>query len=116
MTGGDDRQREDMNADVDRTTRHNRHIRSAAVVPGRHEGGELEGYLSLNGVAQKANMSIKHIRMHLEEIPHYRFSKHGKIWLRWNDFAVWMERRRTELKGDDSLIEILRDLTNKARQ
>ena len=115
MRGVDGRQREDMNADVDTKTRHNRHTRPAAAIPGRHGGGETEGYLSLNDVAQKANMSIKHIRKHLGEIPHYRFSKRGKIWIRWTEFVAWMERRRIELRHDDQLLGILREMA-KARR
>jgi hypothetical protein len=115
VTGVNDRQSADVNAGVDTESRHNPHTRSIGVISGRRESEEIEGYLSLNDVAHKANISIKHIRKHLGEIPHYRFSKRGKIWLRWPDFEEWMESRKIVLRSDDSLLQILRDMTRKAR-
>jgi hypothetical protein len=70
----------------------------------------MEGYLSLNEVARRANMSVRHIRKHLSEIPHYRFSKRGKIWIDWNEFQAWMQKRRVEIQEDGQVVDILRSL------
>jgi hypothetical protein len=70
----------------------------------------MEGYLGINDVARKANMSARHIRKHLSEIPHYRFSKRGKIWIDWKKFQQWMEKRRVEIREDDHVVDTLRDL------
>lgn len=57
-------------------------------------------------------MSEKIIRSFIRNgaLPHYRNSGSGKIWLRWREFVEWMERRRIELKRDDFLLSILRDM------
>ena len=70
----------------------------------------MEGYMSLNEVARRADMSVKQIRKHLSEIPHYRFSKRGKIWVDWKEFQTWMQKRRVEIRQDDQVVDILRDL------
>jgi antibiotic biosynthesis monooxygenase (ABM) superfamily enzyme len=67
---------------------------------------------SVREVAQRSSMSEKIIRSYIrnDALPHWRNSKSRKIWLRWADFVAWMERRRIELRHDDGLLGILRDL------
>ena len=79
-------------------------------------GSEDEGYITVREVARRSSMSEKSIRNFIrnDALPHYRNSKSGKIWLRWIEFVEWMERRRIELKDDDCLLNILRDMTRKA--
>ncbi len=74
-------------------------------------------FISVREVARRSSMSEKLIRSFItnDALPHWRNRKNGKIWLRWADFAVWMERRRIELRHDDGLLEILRGMT-KARR
>ena len=73
---------------------------------------EDEGYITIREVARRSSMSEKSIRNFIrnDALPHYRNSKSGKIWLRWIEFVEWMERRRIELKHDDCLLGILRDM------
>jgi hypothetical protein len=73
---------------------------------------EGEGYITIREVARRSSMSEKSVRNFIrnDALPHYRNSKSGKIWLRWIEFVEWMERRRIELKHDDHLLSILRDL------
>jgi hypothetical protein len=80
-------------------------------------GSEDEGYITIREVARRSSMSEKSIRNFIKNdaLPHYRNSRSGKIWLRWIEFIEWMERRRIELKHDDCLLGILRDMT-KARR
>jgi hypothetical protein len=63
-------------------------------------------------------MSEKSIRNFIKNdaLPHYRNSKSGKIWLRWIEFVEWMDRRRIELKKDDCLLDILRDMNMKGKR
>jgi hypothetical protein len=77
-----------------------------------------EGYITIREVVRRSSMSEKSIRNFIRSnaLPHYRNSKSGKIWLRWIEFVEWMERRRIELKSDDGLLDILRDMTRKATQ
>jgi hypothetical protein len=81
-------------------------------------GFEDEGFITIREVARRSSMSEKSIRNFIrnDALPHYRNSKSGKIWLRWKEFVEWMERRRIELKKDDCLLNILRDMTRKAIQ
>jgi len=74
---------------------------------------EDEGFITIREVARRSSMSEKSIRNFIKNdaLPHYRNSKSGKIWLRWIEFVEWMERRRIELKHDDNLLSILRDMT-----
>ena len=69
----------------------------------------MQGLLSLNDVALRASMSTRFIRKHLTEIPHYRSSARGKIWIDWIDFQSWVRRLRVEIRQDDPVVEILRD-------
>ena len=70
----------------------------------------MQDLLSLNDVATRASMSTRFIRKHLSEIPHYRSSARGKIWI---DFQSWMRRLRVEIAQDDPVVDILRDLARK---
>ena len=76
------------------------------------------GFITVREVARRSSMSEKSIRNFIrnETLPHYRNSKSGKIWMRWIEFVDWMERRRSERKKDDCLLDILRDMTRKATQ
>jgi len=78
---------------------------------------EDEAYITVREVARRSSMSEKSIRNFIKNdaLPHYRNSGSGKIWLRWTEFVEWMERRKIELKHDDCLLGILRDMT-KARR
>ncbi len=73
---------------------------------------EDEGYITVREVARRSSMSEKSIRNFIrnDALPHYRNSRSGKIWLRWIEFIDWMEHRRIELKHDDHLLSILRDM------
>jgi predicted DNA-binding transcriptional regulator AlpA len=73
---------------------------------------EDEGYITVREVARRSSMSEKSVRNFIrnDALPHYRNSGSGKIWLRWIEFVEWMERRRIELKHDDHLLSILRDM------
>ena len=79
---------------------------------------EGEGYITIREVARRSSMSEKSIRNFIRNdgLPHYRNSKSGKIWLRWAEFQGWMERRRIELKSDDNLLSILRDMNMKGKR
>lgn len=82
-----------------------------------HAVSEADGFVSIREVAKRSSMSEKTIRNFIrnDALPHWRNSKAGKIWLRWIEFVGWMERRKIELKHDDCLLGILRDMT-KARR
>lgn len=86
--------------------------RSAGQIDGCAEA-KTQGLMSLNDVALRSSMSTRFIRKHLSEIPHYRASLRGKIWIDWNDFQAWIQSLRVEIKQDDSVIDILRDLALK---
>ncbi len=73
----------------------------------------MQGWLTLNDVASRASMSTRFIRKHLSEIPHYRSSARGKIWIDWTDFQSWVRRLRVEIGQDGPVVEILRDLARK---
>ncbi len=90
---------------------------TAAISNEPHAVSEDDGYITIREVARRSSMSEKSIRNFIrnEALPHYRNSKAGKIWLSWAEFVAWMERRRIELKHDDSLLGILRDMA-KARR
>ena len=70
----------------------------------------MQGLLSLNDVATRASMSVRFIRKRLSEIPHYRASARGKIWIDWTDFESWVRKLRVEIRQDGHVVEILRDL------
>ena len=78
---------------------------------------EDDGYVTVREVARRSSMSERSIRNFIrnDALPHYRNSRSGKIWLRWIEFVEWMEHRRIELKTDDFLLSILRDMA-KARR
>ena len=82
-----------------------------------HAFSDGDGFVSIREVARRASMSEKSIRNYIRNaaLPHYRNSRSGKIWLRWIEFVAWMERRRIELKHDDALLGILRDMSAKGR-
>jgi hypothetical protein len=91
--------------------RHNPY--SAVFVNDGCAPAKMQGLLSLNDVAMRASMSTRFIRSHLSEIPHYRASARGKIWIDWFDFQSWIQKLRVEVKQDDLVAEILRDLARK---
>jgi len=93
---------------IDRATRHN--PRAGAPARGGCAEAKMQGWLTLNEVASRASMSTRFIRKHLSEIPHYRSSARGKIWI---DFQSWMRRLRVEIAQDDPVVDILRDLARK---
>jgi predicted DNA-binding transcriptional regulator AlpA len=76
-----------------------------------------EGYITVREVGRRSSMSEKSIRNFIrnDALPHYRNTSSGKIWLRWTEFVEWMERRRIELRQDDQLLGILREMA-KARR
>jgi len=76
-----------------------------------------DGYITIREVARRSSMSEKTVRnlIRNDALPHYRNSRSGKIWLRWDEFTAWMERRRIELKHDEDLLSILRDMTRKTK-
>lgn len=78
---------------------------------------DTDGYITIREVARRSSMSEKSIRNFIrnDALPHYRNSGSGKIWLRWSEFVAWMERRRIELRHDDQLLGILREMA-KARR
>jgi hypothetical protein len=96
---------------TDQATRHNPHA-GCRLIDGQGPA-KLQGLMSLNDVAQRASMSTRFIRKHLPEIPHYRASARGKIWIDWNDFQSWVRRLRVEIAQDDPVVDILRDLARK---
>ena len=96
---------------IDRATRHN--PRAGAPAQGGCAEATMQGLLSLNDVATRASMSTRFIRKHLSEIPHYRASARGKIWIDWIDFQSWVRKLRVEIRQDDPVVEILRDLARK---
>ena len=79
---------------------------------------ETDDYITVRDVARRSSMSEKSIRNFIrnDALPHYRNSKSGKIWLRWVEFVEWMERRRIELKSDDCLLSILRDMNMRGKR
>ena len=85
---------------------------AAAISNASYAFPEADGFVSIREVARRSSMSEKTIRNMIRDdaLPHHRRSKSGKIYLRWTDFAAWMERRRIELKHDDHLLSILRDM------
>ena len=93
---------------IDQATRHNPRVGAAAQ--GGCAEARMQGLLSLNDVASRASMSIRFIRKHLSEIPHYRSSARGRIWI---DFQSWVRKLRVEIRQDDPVVEILRDLAKK---
>ena len=96
---------------IDQATRHN--PRAGASAQGGCAEARMQGLLSLNDVASRASMSTRFIRKHLTEIPHYRASARGKIWIDWSEFQSWVRKLRVEIRQDDPVIEILRDLARK---
>ena len=96
---------------IDQTTRHN--PRAGASAQGGCAEARMQGLLSLNDVASRASMSTRFIRKHLSEIPHYRSSARGKIWIDWIDFQSWVRTLRVEIRQDDPVVDILRDLARK---
>ena len=96
----------------DQATRHNPRAGAAGHIDGCAEA-KTQGLMSLNDVALRASMSTRFIRKHLSEISHYRASLRGKIWIDWNDFQSWLRRLRVEIRQDDPVVDILRDLARK---
>ena len=92
---------------IDRATRHN--PLAGAPAQGGCAEAKMQGLLSLNDVAARASMSTRLIRKHLSEIPHYRASSRGKIWIDWSDFQSWVRKLRVEVRQDDRVADILRD-------
>jgi predicted DNA-binding transcriptional regulator AlpA len=79
---------------------------------------ETDDYITVRDIARRSSMSEKSIRdiIRNDALPHYRRSASGKILVRWSDFEAWMERRRIELKHDDCLLGILRDMKSRGRR
>jgi hypothetical protein len=94
------------------TARHNPRAGAAGFIDGSAEA-KMQGLMTLNDVALRASMSTRFIRKHLREIPHYRASIRGKIWIDWSDFQSWVHRLRVEIRQDDPVVDILRDLARK---
>jgi hypothetical protein len=94
------------------TARHNPRAGSAGFIDGCAEA-KTQGLMTLNDVALRSSMSTRFIRKHLREIPHYRASARGKIWIDWSDFQSWISSMRVEIRQDDPVVEILRDLALK---
>ena len=80
-----------------------------SLEPGHALGISGEG-LRQHLVALRASMSTRFIRKHLSEIPHYRASARGKIWIDWLDFQSWVRKLRVEIGRDDQVVDVLRDL------
>ena len=93
---------------IDPATRHN--PRAGVSAWGGCAEAKMQGLLSLNDVASRASMSTRLIRKHLSEIPHYRASARGKIWIDWIDFQSWVRKLRVEIRQDDPVVDILQDL------
>jgi hypothetical protein len=97
---------------TDQVTRHNPRI-------GRPVRGNCRArtstadLLSLSEIAQRASMSTRFIRMHLSEIPHYRASARGKIWIDWIEFKSWVRRLRIDIGQDDCVADILEEAGRK---
>jgi hypothetical protein len=94
------------------TARHNPRAGAGGFIDGCADA-KTQGLMTLNDVALRASMSTRFIRKHLSEIPHYRVSARGKIWIDWNDFQSWVRRLRVEIRKDDPVVDILRDLARK---
>jgi len=91
---------------INQVTRHNPRTGTAAQIDGQARAGRLD-LLSLNQVARRASMSTRFIRKHLLEIPHYRASARGKIWIDWTEFRWWVRRLRVDIGRDDCVADIL---------
>ena len=93
-------------------TRHNPRAGTAILIEGCAQAG-MPGLLSLNEVARRASMSTRFIRRHLSEIPHYRASARGKIWIDWTEFRSWVRRLRVDIGQDDCVAGILEEAVRK---
>jgi len=96
----------------DRTTRHNLYARAPVLIDGCPRAN-MPGLLSLSEVAPQASMSTRFIRKHLAEIPHYRASVRGKIWIDWTDFRSWIGKLRVDIGKDNCVVDILREAGRK---
>jgi len=96
----------------DRTTRHNPRV-STAVPDGGCACANMQGLLSLNEVARRASMSTRFIRGRLREIPHYRASARGKIWIDWVEFRSWVRGLRADIGRDHCVAGILEEAGRK---
>ncbi len=67
-------------------------------------------YMSLKQISRRASICERTLRRYLPEIPHSRAGARGKIRIRWRDFVRWMQSRQVEIKRDDVVMEILRDM------
>ena len=93
-------------------TRHN--PRTGGPIPGNGcARASKTDLLSLSEVARRASMSRRFIRRHLSEIPHYRASARGKIWIDWIEFRSWVDRLRIDVRQDDCVIGILEEAGRK---
>ena len=93
-------------------TRHNPRAGAAGIIDGCAEA-KTQGLMTLNDAALRASMSTRFILKHLREIPHYRASARGKIWIDWNEFQSWLRSLRVEIRQDNPVVDILRDLARK---
>jgi hypothetical protein len=97
---------------TDQVTRHNPRI-GGSISGNGCAGASTAGLLSLSKVARRASMSKRFIRRHLSEIPHYRASAPGKIWIDWIEFRSWVDRLRIDVRQDDCVIGILEEAGRK---
>ena len=93
-------------------TRHNPRT-GAVILINSCARANMPGLLSLNEVARRASMSMRFIRKHLSEIPHYRASARGKIWIDWTEFRSWIGRLRVDIGQDDCVARILEEAGRK---
>ena len=91
---------------------------TTAISSASYASPEADGFITVREVARRSSMSEKSIRNFIrnDALPHYRNSRSGKIWLRWIEFAEWMERRRIEFKHDDYLLSILRNMNARGKR
>ena len=69
-------------------------------------------YMSIQQICRHASISDRTLRHYLSEIPHSRATPRGKIRIRWSDFVGWMKSRQVEIKRDDIVMDILREMHN----
>jgi len=67
-------------------------------------------YLSLKEICARASICERTLRRYLPEIPHSRAGTKGKIRIRWGDFVDWMKSRQVEIRHDDVVMQILKDM------
>jgi hypothetical protein len=73
---------------------------AAQVIAGTEE------FIDVREVSRRCSPSDKSIQRisRNDALPHFRNGRAGKILLRWSDFVICMERRKTQLENDDNLL------------